>query len=126
MDTRTNTSSFAAANYFIEGVNEIGVEYLFSNMGTDHAPIIEALAGRAGRSGAALHEMGMDASVRRGREGGAPSRPHRDAERAEGAGLPDAAARDPDRFLGYRGHALLPGGALRQRGAERRRSAAGR
>src|SRR3954467_11465872 len=49
MDTRTNTSSFAAANYFIEGVNEIGIEYLFSNMGTDHAPIIEALAGRAKR-----------------------------------------------------------------------------
>src|SRR3954463_3358476 len=49
MDTRTNTSSFAAANYFIEGINEIGIEYLFSNMGTDHAPIIEALAGRAKR-----------------------------------------------------------------------------
>jgi len=49
MDTRVNTSSFAAANYFIEGVNEIGIEYLFSNMGTDHAPIIEALAGRAKR-----------------------------------------------------------------------------
>ena len=49
MDSGVNTASYAAANYFIEGLNEIGIEYLFSNMGTDHAPIIEALAGRARR-----------------------------------------------------------------------------
>src|ERR1700712_4022086 len=49
MDSGVNTASYSAANYFIEGLNEIGIEYLFSNMGTDHAPIIEALAGRARR-----------------------------------------------------------------------------
>ena len=32
------------ADYFLEGLNEIGVEYIFSNFGTDHAPIIEAMA----------------------------------------------------------------------------------
>ena len=47
MDSGVNTASYSAANYFIEGLNEIGIEYLFSNMGTDHAPIIEALAGRS-------------------------------------------------------------------------------
>ena len=38
MDFGVNTASYSAANYFIEGLNEIGIEYLFSNMGTDHAP----------------------------------------------------------------------------------------
>ncbi|MCC6890484.1 MAG: thiamine pyrophosphate-requiring protein [Hyphomicrobiales bacterium] len=49
MDTGANVSSYSAANYFIEGLNEVGIDYLFSNMGTDHAPIIEALAGRKRR-----------------------------------------------------------------------------
>src|SRR4051812_4990176 len=49
MDSGVNTASYAAANYFIEGLNEIGIDYLFSNMGTDHAPIIEAFAGRKRR-----------------------------------------------------------------------------
>ena len=43
MDTGANVASYSAANYFIEGLNEVGIDYLFSNMGTDHAPIIEAL-----------------------------------------------------------------------------------
>ncbi len=37
------------------------------------------------------------------------------AQRAEGSGLPDAAARNPDRDLVRRGHALVSGRALRQR-----------
>jgi acetolactate synthase-1/2/3 large subunit len=49
MDTKTNVASYSAANYFIEGLNEVGIDYLFSNMGTDHAPIIEAFAGRKRR-----------------------------------------------------------------------------
>jgi acetolactate synthase I/II/III large subunit len=49
MDTATNVASYAAANYLIEGLNEVGIDYLFSNMGTDHAPIIEAFAGRRRR-----------------------------------------------------------------------------
>ena len=32
------------AHYFLEGLQEIGVEYLFCNLGTDHAPIIEEIA----------------------------------------------------------------------------------
>src|SRR5256886_17433324 len=49
MDAGTNTASYSAANYLIEGLHEVGIEFLFSNMGTDHAPIIEALAGRKRR-----------------------------------------------------------------------------
>ena len=49
MDTGANVASYSAANYFIEGLNEVGIDYLFSNMGTDHAPIIEAFAGRRRR-----------------------------------------------------------------------------
>ena len=46
MDSGANTTTSSAANYLIEGLLEAGIEYVFSNMGTDHAPIIEALAGR--------------------------------------------------------------------------------
>jgi acetolactate synthase I/II/III large subunit len=49
MDTGANVASHSAANYLIEGLNEVGIDYLFSNMGTDHAPIIEAFAGRRRR-----------------------------------------------------------------------------
>jgi acetolactate synthase-1/2/3 large subunit len=49
MDTGVNTASYSAANYLLEGLEECGIEFLFSNMGTDHAPIIEALAGRKRR-----------------------------------------------------------------------------
>ena len=49
MDTGANVASHSAANYLIEGLNEVGIDYLFSNMGTDHAPIIEAFAGRKRR-----------------------------------------------------------------------------
>src|SRR5882672_2477551 len=49
MDSGANTANFSAANFLIEGLQEIGIEYLFSNMGTDHAPLIEAMAGRKRR-----------------------------------------------------------------------------
>lgn len=32
------------ASYFLEGLVELGIDYLFCNLGTDHAPIIEAMA----------------------------------------------------------------------------------
>ena len=35
-----NTTS----HYFLEGLNEIGLEYIFCNLGTDHAPLIEEMA----------------------------------------------------------------------------------
>src|SRR5262249_1257028 len=50
MDSGANTANYSAANYLLEGLNEVGIEYLFSNMGTDHAPIIEALASRKKRN----------------------------------------------------------------------------
>src|SRR5882672_5082810 len=50
MDVGANTASNSAANYLLEGLQEAGIDYLFSNMGTDHAPIIEALAGRRKRN----------------------------------------------------------------------------
>jgi acetolactate synthase-1/2/3 large subunit len=45
-DAHHNASEteFSTAYYFLEGLNEIGIEYLFSNLGTDHAPIIEEMA----------------------------------------------------------------------------------
>ena len=40
-----NEARRSAAHYFLEGLTEIGCDYLFCNFGTDHAPIIEAMAG---------------------------------------------------------------------------------
>ncbi len=37
-------AEFSTAYYFLEGLNEVGIEYLFCNLGTDHAPIIEEMA----------------------------------------------------------------------------------
>ncbi len=39
-DTRVRTT----AHYVLEALNEIGIEYMFCNFGTDHAPLIEELA----------------------------------------------------------------------------------
>ncbi|SAI67827.1 thiamine pyrophosphate protein [Bordetella ansorpii] len=36
--------SRSAAHYFLEGLNEIGVDYIFSNFGTDHVALIEEMA----------------------------------------------------------------------------------
>ena len=46
-----NEARHSAAHYFLEGLEEIGLDYLFCNFGTDHAPLIEAMAGfrQAGR-----------------------------------------------------------------------------
>jgi acetolactate synthase-1/2/3 large subunit len=41
---RSTETEFSTAYYFLEGINEIGIEYLFCNLGTDHAPIIEEMA----------------------------------------------------------------------------------
>jgi len=53
MDTtagrNSNVGTFASAYYLLEGLNEIGIEYLFCNLGTDHAPIIEEMAHRRKR-----------------------------------------------------------------------------
>jgi len=53
MDTsvgrKTNVTEFSTAYYFLEGLTEIGIEYLFCNLGTDHAPIIEEMAHRRHR-----------------------------------------------------------------------------
>ena len=49
---KTNAPDFATAYYLLEGLNEIGIEYLFCNFGTDHAPIIEEMAHRKKRGDA--------------------------------------------------------------------------
>jgi acetolactate synthase I/II/III large subunit len=49
MDARADTQIRSTANFFLEGLVEVGIEYLFCNFGTDHAPIIEELAGRRKR-----------------------------------------------------------------------------
>ena len=40
------------AHYFLEGLVELGIDYMFANFGTDHVSLIEALAewDRAGRA----------------------------------------------------------------------------
>ena len=45
----TNVPSYATAYYFLEGLSELGIDYLFCNFGTDHAPIIEEIAHRRKR-----------------------------------------------------------------------------
>ena len=51
MDARphSNTQTHSAAYFLLEGLSEIGIEYIFCNFGTDHAPIIEELANRKRR-----------------------------------------------------------------------------
>jgi acetolactate synthase I/II/III large subunit len=34
----------STAHYFLEGLVEVGIDYVFSNLGTDHVSLIEALA----------------------------------------------------------------------------------
>ncbi len=45
----SNAPEHSTAYYFIEGLNELGIEHLFCNFGTDHAPVIEAMASREKR-----------------------------------------------------------------------------
>jgi acetolactate synthase I/II/III large subunit len=56
MDTsiarKTNVPDFATAYYLLEGLKEIGIDYLFCNFGTDHAPIIDEMAHRRKRGDA--------------------------------------------------------------------------
>jgi acetolactate synthase-1/2/3 large subunit len=49
----TNRPQHSTAYYLLEGLSELGIEYLFCNFGTDHAPIIEEIANRR-RRGEAL------------------------------------------------------------------------
>src|SRR2546427_2646101 len=44
MDKAPQVKLHSTAHYFLDGLNDIGVEYLFSNFGTDHAPLIEEMA----------------------------------------------------------------------------------
>src|SRR5262245_30529116 len=44
MDQSPEVKLNSTAHYFLEGLNEVGIEYLFCNLGTDHAPLIEEMA----------------------------------------------------------------------------------
>src|SRR5271169_2648321 len=50
--SQSNVSDFATAYYLLEGLSEIGIDYLFCNFGTDHAPIIDEMAHRKKRGDA--------------------------------------------------------------------------
>src|SRR5713101_3740402 len=52
IDRATNRPSYSTAYFFLEGLTELGIEYLFCNFGTDHAPIIEEIAHRRKRGDA--------------------------------------------------------------------------
>ena len=43
MDKAPQVSLHSTAHFFLEGLNEIGIDYLFCNLGTDHAPLIEEM-----------------------------------------------------------------------------------
>ncbi len=40
----TSPTNHSAAHYFLEGLAELGIEYVFANLGTDHVSLIEELA----------------------------------------------------------------------------------
>ena len=42
----TNVASRSSASFLLEGLSEAGIDYLFCNFGTDHAPIIEEIVAR--------------------------------------------------------------------------------
>ena len=44
MDKAPQVSLQTTANFFLEGLNELGIEFLFCNFGTDYAPLIEEMA----------------------------------------------------------------------------------
>lgn len=44
MDKSPLADVHTTAHFFLEGLNEIGIEYLFCNLGTDYAPLIEEMA----------------------------------------------------------------------------------
>ena len=73
--------SSPTAYYLLEGLNEIGIDYLFCNLGTDHAPIIEEMAHRAKRG-----ETGAES-------GALPAREHRRAHGRRAMRWSPAAAR---------------------------------
>src|SRR5262245_36866025 len=52
IDQPTNSPTYSTAYFFLEGISELGIEYLFCNFGTDHAPIIEEIAHRRKRGDA--------------------------------------------------------------------------
>ena len=79
-------------------------------------------ADRPGRAGAALHEVGVDAAVGRGGEGGAAPRPHHHGKSSAGPGLFHGAARDVDAAVGRRPDPQLSGRAVRAAAVRRRRS----
>ena len=197
MDKAPQVKLHSTAHYFLEGLNDIGIEYLFSNFGTDHAPLIEEMARwkkegwhypegaqlparehgdahgrgvrhgdrpraggdgarrrghgefgdgdaqrapraaaagadrgqgavhgarrtaglarqlralhpgalRPGRDRAALREVGVDAALGGDDQGNAAPRAQRGAQRSDGPGVPDAAARNADADLGRGGDA---------------------
>jgi acetolactate synthase I/II/III large subunit len=40
----TSSANHSTAHYFLEGLAELGIEYVFANLGTDHVSLIEELA----------------------------------------------------------------------------------
>ena len=36
-------SRYSTAHYFLEGLVDLGVEYIFANLGTDHVSLIEEI-----------------------------------------------------------------------------------
>ena len=99
-----------------------GALYLAQGAGRHprHPCAFRAGAVRSGQPGAALYEMGVDAAVGRGRQGGAATGLFDHAERAVRSGLSDDAPRDIDPALEQRRDPSFPRRPLRRRGGRRR------
>ena len=67
---KTNSPDFSTAYFFLEGLTELGIEYLFCNFGTDHAPIIEEFANRRKRGEALPRDRTLSAREHRRPHGG--------------------------------------------------------
>jgi acetolactate synthase-1/2/3 large subunit len=55
-DSTQPTTTHTTARYFLEGLQETGIRYLFSNLGTDHVTLIDEMA-RLQAEGQAMPEV---------------------------------------------------------------------
>ena len=59
----TQISTVTTAESLLESLDSVGIKYVFANLGTDHVPIIEALAKRR-REGKACPEFVLEKAKR--------------------------------------------------------------
>ena len=81
----SNEARHSTAHYFLEGLNELGFDYLFCNFGTDHAPLIEAMAAVPARRPQDAEDHPLPAREHRRAHGGGLRHRHRPRPGRDGA-----------------------------------------